>query len=485
MLYHLAFPASWIKSGTLNTPFFIFSSGPIEVQGSLTTSSPSYYPINAELFFTWLMLPLRNAFLADVGEAPFYIAGILCVYSILKRFDLNVKAAALGSFLWVLIPNIFKQLKTASDIDIVCAVLFLSVVFTLLLLKSKFTFKNCLLFGISLGLFIGTKFTNLVWLVALFPLASYLFYKGARESKAGFARVFISLSVILVTTLLFGGYMFIKNYIYTGDPIFPVTLKIFGKPFFQGLLDNAEYKRQLFSNEAGNLFRIFREGLGIQFFALILPGTFLPLIFLKYLKNKVRPLAEYGLVFATPLLMLILFRACVDTYVARYLFPYLSLALIVSIIFVTKLPGGSIYLWIVSFISIFAASFQLANRVELVTSVLISWVLFALIVFYKKQLLFFYNRKGFGRVIMAVLVVGAIGLVNLNNYYDRTEFKRYPSNFSKKESWQIDMGKGWKALNELTGKGSRVAYTGRGEFYPLFGQGLKNDVKYVSVNSKE
>jgi len=71
LLYHLAFPASWIKSGTLDTPFFIFGSKPILFPGSLIDSAPSYFPINAELFFTWLVLPLRNAFLADFEKFHF------------------------------------------------------------------------------------------------------------------------------------------------------------------------------------------------------------------------------------------------------------------------------------------------------------------------------------------------------------------------------------------------------------------------------
>jgi hypothetical protein len=73
----------------------------------------------------------------------------------------------------------------------------------------------------------------------------------------------------------------------------------------------------------------------------------------------------------------------------------------------------------------------------------------------------------------------------LNWRYDRDEFKRYPLTFSKKEAWQADIARGWQKLNEITGKGAKVAYTGRQEFYPLFGTKLKNDVKYISVNSKE
>lgn len=47
------------------------------------------------------------------------------------------------------------------------------------------------------------------------------------------------------------------------------------------------------------------------------------------------------------------------------------------------------------------------------------------------------------------------------------------------------MGRSFRWFNTETGKGARVAYTGRPDFYPLYGSGLKNRVTYVSVNAKE
>ena len=53
-----------------------------------------------------------------------------------------------------------------------------------------------------------------------------------------------------------------------------------------------------------------------------------------------------------------------------------------------------------------------------------------------------------------------------------------------KEAGQKDLGLGWRWLNENTGSGKHVAYTGRSEIYPLFGTKLKNHVFYVSTNDK-
>ncbi len=485
LLYHLAFPATWIKNGNLNTPFFIFGSAPVMIPGALETSPPSYYPINASLFFTWLILPLKSAFLADSGEIPFYFIGILAVYSILRKYNLNQETALLSGFLLMLTPNIFKQIKTASQIDVICMVLFLLVFVTLLLLKFDFNFKNAALFGITAGLFVGTKFNNLIWLAALLPLIFYTLYQGIKLKKFSAVKIISLLGVIGLMVILFGGYMFIKNFFFTGNPIFPVELKIFGKVIFKGLIDSATYRMQLFTGDVMNLTKLFREGLGVQLFALIIPCTFLPLVFYRYLKTRVPSLGEYLLLFLTPLIALILFKLFIGVYVARYFFPYLSIGLLTAVIFIIKLPYGEKYFKFVVFVSILAASFELAHRSELVLSLLLALLFFAVLVSNKKQVMVFYQSKMCGKAILIILSLGLLMLGFLNNKYNQEEFDRYTSNFSKKEAWQIDIGRSWKALNELTKGGAKVAYTGRQELYPLFGSRLKNEVKYISVNEKE
>lgn len=484
--FHLAYPATWIVNANLDNPFFVFGASPIVHPGSLETSSLSYYPINAQLFFTWLMLPLRNAFLADLGEAPFYIIGIIAIYAILKSYNVNRKVALLSGFLWALIPNIFKQLRTGSLIDVICSVLFIMVFYTLLLLKNNFTIKNAVLFGISLGLLIGTKIINFVWLLAFLPFICFVLLEAAKTNRLAGVRLIGFFSLIASMIILFGGFMYIKNLYLTGNPLFPVSLKVFGKTFFPGLLDNAGYKIQIASGDKFELMKVlFREGLGVQFLALILPCTFAPIFFYGYLKKKFRPLGEYLLLFITPLLMLFFYRTFVNIYWTRYFFPYLSLGLLTAVIFISRFKRLDKYLSVVSFVSIFAAAFELAKGHELVLSIMFSLALFAVFAFYKKTIGEFYKSKNFNRSAVAILALGILLLNFLSDRYDKEEFQRYPLSFSKKEAWQIDMGKGWQALNKESKQGGRVAYAGRAEFYPLFGEKLKNNVIYVSVNAKE
>jgi len=484
--WYLAYPATWIRAGNLNNPFFVFGASPIVNPGSLETGMMSYYPINPELFYAWLMLPLRNAFLADLGEAPFYIIGIIAIYSILKRYSVNGKIALLSGFLWALIPNIFKQLRTGCLIDVICSVLFLLVFYTLLLLKQKLTFRNAILFGISVGLLVGSKVTNFIWLAAFAPFICYVLFRAAKTHKLALSKICVSLGIITLMIVLFGGYVYIKNYFFTGNPLFPVNVKIFGKTIFFGLLDNATYAIHMAKNDKFDLMRIiFHEGLGVQFLTLILPCTFIPIILYRYLKGKVNFFMEHLLLFLTPLMMLILYIAYIDVWRMRYFFPYLTMGLLTAVIFIAKAPRGDKYLAFISFLSIFAAAFELAKGYELVISILLSLVLFIALVLYKKQVFAFYKRKTFSKVILLALLAVSLFLVYFNHKYDREEFDRYPLSFSKKEAWQADLGKGWQWLNQQTKDGARIAYTGRSEFYPLFGRRLKNSVTYVSINAKE
>jgi hypothetical protein len=484
--YHLSFPATWLRSGKLDNPFVIFQGIFNQTQPRIEVSGVSYFPINAELLFLWLMLPLRNAFLADFAQSIFYVIGVIAVYSILRKYGINKSIALLSGFLWVLIPNIFKQLKNGSQTDVICSVLLLLVWNELLLLKEGITYKKVILFGISMGIFVGVKFFNIIWLVAFLPLIIYILFKGFQDGKFHFGRITCFSIAAISMILLFGGYVYIKNLIATGNPLFPNEVRVFGNTIFKGLVDSVTYNKLYAPDNRLELGKfIFKEGLGVQFPALILPGLALPFIFFVYFKRNLQPFGEYVILSIIPIAMFILYALFANAYLSRYLFPFLTAGLVIAIIFISKLPGGIKYIRFVGFICIIASACELAHKYELVVSLLLSSLFFVVLFINRKRIVIFYKSKFFIPTVFILFASGLILMFYLNWRYDREEFDRYLLTFSRKEAWQVDIARGWKKLNELTGKGSRVAYTGRQEFYPLFGTKLKNDVKYISVNSQE
>lgn len=477
--YHLTFPATWVRNGNLNNPIVIFGSLPRSVE----LAPLPYYPINAELFFFWLMLPLRNAFLADVGEVPFYFIGILVIYSVLRKFSIKRETALLVSFLWVLIPNLFKQIRTGSQVDVICAVLFLLVFNALLIMQEKLNFKNAILFGISLGLFIGTKALNIFWSVALIPLFILFVYQNFK--KGNFRNISTGLAIILSMLFLFGGYSYIRAFILTGNPFYPITINFFGKTILPGIIDRFSYSQLVVRWDEFHLKNMFfGEGLGAQFLLFISPGSIIPLLFFKSIRGKIRDKTFYILVFCIPALMLWMYLFYIKAYWIRYIFPYLAMGLIAAVLFLDQFRWGKKYITIVGFLAILSSAAELAHRKELVISLLLSFLIFSLLFLFRKKIIS--NLRtifSIGFVLIFILISTAF-LSFLNDKYNKEEFSRYPLLFKGKEIGEKDIGLAWRWLNENTGSGRRIAYTGRSEIYPLFGTHLKNDAFYISVNDK-
>jgi len=476
--YHIAFPAFWIQQGNLNNPVIAFGVA----KGVPALSCITYYPINAHLFFAWLMLPLKNAMLADVGEAPFYFAGILLIYSILRKYGLLRSTALFCGFLWVLIPTVLKQLLYGSNIDVICAVGLLFVLNSLLILKESFRVKNIILFGVSVGVFIGTKSLNFVWLAAFAPICVYYWIVNCRN--AGYRRCSIYILSALFFAVLLGGFMYIKNMIFTGNPAYPIAIKIFGKEIFKGIVDNAQYSRIVRVTAVKFTDILWKEGLGGQFLLFILPATFIPLVCVKFMKNMRRPVVEYLLLFVTPLLMLAVYYIVIKTGWVRYIFPYLAVGIIVAAVFSARFRWGERYIYIAGMVSIIASMTKLANGFLMTASLLVTAA--ALIVF-----LVLARAKDLKKVIrmdlktwFLIFILGGAFLWGVNEKYNNEEYARYPFIFSKKETHKRDIGIAWQWLNENTGRGKRIAFVGRSETYPLFGRALKNKLFYVPVNNK-
>jgi len=477
--YHLTFPATWLKNGNLNNPIVIFGSLP----ASIELSPLSYYPVNAESFFFWLMLPLRNAFLADVGEVPFYFIGILAIYSILRKFSIKKETALLTGLLWVLIPNLFKQIRTASQIDVICAALFLLVFNSLLVLKEEWSFKNSVIFGISLGLFIGTKALDVFWFVSLIPLFLLFLYRNFK--KVNFTNMSLSLILMLSFFLLFGGYSYTRAFVLTNNPFYPIIINFFGKPVFPGLIDKSSYSQLVVPwNEFHLRNMFFGEGLGAQFLLFIFPGSIIPLLFFKKFADKIKDKIFYFLVFFVPFFMLLMYLFYIKAYWIRYTFPYLAIGMVAAVVFLEKFNWGKKYITIIGFLAILSSAAELAHRTELIVSFLLSFILFFLFLLLRKIKVSGLKRIFSLRSLIVFIIISAVLLYFLNDKYNREEFMRYPISFKGKEAGDKDISLAWIWLNDNTGNGKRIAYTGRSEVYPLFGTRLKNEIFYVSLNDK-
>jgi hypothetical protein len=152
-------------------------------------------------------------------------------------------------------------------------------------------------------------------------------------------------------------------------------------------------------------------------------------------------------------------------------------------IFLDKFKWGKNYITIIGSISILSSAAELAHRKELIVSLILALLLFIVLLFIRKRIPDYFKKILTLRLALIILVMFFVGLYILNKKYDSEEFLRYPLLAKGKERGQRDIALAWQWLNLNTGSGKRIAYTGRSEFYPLFGTGVKNSVVYISLNS--
>lgn len=460
--YHYTFPVEWIKNANLNNPLVV-SDDPF----------PAYYPINGSLFFLWLIFPLRSAFLADLGQLPFFIISFLAVFSISRKLGLNKEYSFFAAYLFVIIPNFFKQLQVGY-VDIIVGALFLASLNFLLALKEEFNLKNIILFALTFAIFIGTKTTALPYSVFLiFPFLFLVFYNKEYSSFKKLAFLFL----FILIALFFGSFSYLRNFILTGNPFYPLDVTILNNPIFKGVIDKATF---IARNEEGGeslIKLLFHEGLGIQTLLIILPATVLAL-FINLTKNKNRDIFS-NYIMALPLLLYLAYRYILPIPNSRYLYPMLGAGIVVGLRVLNSLKISLKAINLFAVIAALASLSESARRLELGISfaaAILLFLSFILISSYQRLRSIIFSKG----LILSGIFIFFILLQFLLLDYQKNEYSRYIRN----SRYWPDATKAWAWLNDNT-HGNNIAYVGRPVPYPLYGANLKNNVFYVSVNTKD
>jgi len=458
--YHFTSPVEWLKHANLDNPITINDD-----------PGPAYYPINGSLFFLWLIFPFKNVFLADLGQIPFFILAFLSVISIGIKLGLNRENSCLAACLFTLIPNYFKQMEIAY-VDVMVAALFLAGLNFLLLLNKEASLKNVLIYNLTLGLFLGTKTVALPYAILLFIPLIYLYF-----NKRYAQFLLLSLAIVII----FGGFSYIRNFIQTGNPLYPLDLKLFAKTIFKGAIDYQTYRAHFKTEDYALGKLLFHEGLGLQSLILILPSIFLALP-VSFVKNK--KALNFSLLYflILPLLLYLVYRFVIPLANTRYLYPLLGIGIILGFYTVHILGTPKIILKILVVISILASAFELANHLELISSIILTFLLFFLGFLFLKniQKVKFKIRPSF---LAYPLIISLLILAILEKDYTRNEFPRYIT-MQKYSGFWPDATSAWDWLNKNT-SGNNIAYVGRPVPFPLYGTNFKNNIYYVSVNKIE
>jgi hypothetical protein len=457
--YHFTYPVEWLKNGNLNMPITINDD-----------PSPPFYPINGSLFFFWLTLPLKDVFLADLGQLPFFIAAFLLVYQISRKLGTGQRGALLAACLFLLIPNFFKQLRVAY-VDVMVAALFLAGVNFLILLKEEFSLSNLVGFALSVGLMIGTKTLALPYSVLLLAPFIYL----ACRKKVGLRLFCLGLALIAG----FGGFSYLRCFIRIGNPFYPLDFKLFGMTIFKGVMDAASYAAHFEAKDYSLAKILFHEGLGAQTLLFILPAVFLALPVALFKRQARRDILTLYL-FVLPLFLFLLWRFVLPMANTRYLYPALGIGMAVVFYLAGPLKIPAKIIKVIVVICVIASLAELARKQELIVSLILSAALFFLLPSILVRLKEIFRRHS---VLFLALFLAFFALACLNQDYQKNEFRRYGQMVEYSGFW-LEATEAWEWLNSRT-TGNNIAYVGRPVPFPLYGTDFKNNVYYVSVNKTE
>lgn len=214
-IYHLSFPASWIKAGRI---FYV----PLPYGAQAAT----YYPLNTELFYLWLLLPWGGDFAANLGQVAHWLMCGVSIYAIARHTGIGRPGALIGGMTAMMIPGIVQQV-TVARVDVAFSAWMLVSIFFALKWGESRKLSHLILFGAAFGLFCGTK--SLAVLYSVIPAMIFLFQISDRGAKA-----LSDIAVAACVAIAAGGFWYVRNWIVTGNPFFPMEFSPGGIHVFPG-----------------------------------------------------------------------------------------------------------------------------------------------------------------------------------------------------------------------------------------------------------
>jgi len=245
-----AFGGFWIARAYLSGTYFIDDD--LSYHGSVAAHwlvdggislAPSnyhaYFPFNAEVLSLWFMLPISSDALASLSGLYWGLLTATAGFTLILAQGHSRTTAALSGALLLMSPVLLRAGKSFSAVDLAGPALILAaVVFAVpspgnKAIRSKF--GDSVYCGLLSGFAVGCK-------VSFAPVAIILFLWhtfGLRKNYQFGTRV-LSATIYAVAAAATGTYWYVRNWLLTGNPLFPAEFGLFDGPF--GVEDQARTK---------------------------------------------------------------------------------------------------------------------------------------------------------------------------------------------------------------------------------------------------
>ncbi|HWL92458.1 MAG TPA: hypothetical protein VNT79_02900 [Phycisphaerae bacterium] len=239
LTYHLFFPARWIQDGFVSIIPTWFSD-----------PAPAYAPCATEVFYALLMMPLQSDILARGGQFWFWVLLIATFGGLLEALRVGPKTRFAGCIAVALIPTLGEQAITAM-VDIALAAHLLAVVLFALRFARQRLIADAIGLALSIGLAVGTKFLALAYLL---PLAPLLLWSISRRNpgrlvppgaESRFRKA--ALGAGMICAIWIGAFWYARNCALTGNPVYPLDVKVGNTTVFPGAYGRAQMENSTFN----------------------------------------------------------------------------------------------------------------------------------------------------------------------------------------------------------------------------------------------
>ena len=516
LTYHLTFAALWIKNGSL-----LLFKAPDQIIDC------AHFPMNGEIFASWLLLPFHNDLLVNAMNFPIILLGGISCYAIARELGLTRKEASFAPALLCFAPMIYFQITTQYMDNAVFAFCSASVLFTTRYLRRGHIYDVLLAF-VGAGILLGIKYTGipivgLIFITTTIKTLSLVSYSGFLK-KLGL----ILLGLLILCPL--GGRQYILNTIEAGNPLYPLSVKILHHEIFNGWdkLEQMEEWISEYEKEKGwDKFSLWEKEYRKFFYLSWVAGPkFLLFLILAFISLFIRPCNVPKKVWYFLAIMWIVSSALYfsDTSIAkrgqwidastRYLSPYIALFTIQGLFVFKKI---SKYFKRIDFflVALVAWDLMYINKTHiwevavsyplLILIILLIMILFKLMLVRLKRftpldeasLISIESSKQGGSIIRKWLAYTicfiplVVGLYFLQDYRDNTRYIYYRNHLDLKAfKYHINLVDAWEYLDQPDGK-KTIAMTMGWQppgaywfFYPLLGRWLQNDILYISAKHK-
>lgn len=481
-IYHLYFPASWLHSGRIG-----YIPLPYGVQAA------TYYPLNTELFYLWLMLPLHEDLLTNTAQIPALVLCAVCVFTMARRLGAARPGAVAGAAILLLVPG-FVQQAAVARVDLFFSLWFLASIYFIINWSETGQIIHLGLAATAWGLFLGTKSLAVPYSVCIFiPFSLVLF-----SSRAAGRRL-MSIVITLALLIICGGFWYFRNGLETGNPLYPLEFTVSGIKLFAGAYGR-DAMRVFHESNPHVLLDIFNLFLGPGMAAA--SGVCI-LLSIKTSINGLKTGKKWMLAYSVllPFFVLVLFwfvNPHNNLTNGRFLFPgFAALCVCIAVaIDDVKTAEKRVILWLLPIAAL--SNLFLAERDHLLRlcldvlsalaglgggllapagpalRVLAAAFLFLIIILFlgrgAKMLVF--QKLLLTLIVLAGTIVG----IHLALQY----------HVQNKYEWLGQAGiegRGWRAFEKMTPRPATVASVGNERAYPLFGTGLRHRVVTVNVDA--